>query len=61
MTFCSASLIALLILVLGIFIFKKPTKAELKKFEKEEINIMKGIKKSIDSKNILNPGKIIDY
>lgn len=36
MTFCSASLIALLILVLGIFIFKKPTKAELKKFEKEE-------------------------
>ena len=28
---------------------------------KDELNIMKGIKKSIDSKNILNPGKIIDY
>ena len=36
MTFCSALLIALLIVVLGIFVFKKPTKAELKKFEKEE-------------------------
>ncbi len=36
-------------------------KAELKKFKKDELNIMKGIKKSIDSKNILNPGKIIDY
>ena len=36
-------------------------KAELKKYKKDELNIMKGIKKSIDSKNILNPGKIIDY
>ena len=36
-------------------------KAELKKYKKDELNIMRGIKKSIDSKNILNPGKIIDY
>ena len=36
-------------------------KAELKKYKKDELNIMKSIKKSIDDKNILNPGKIIDY
>ena len=34
---------------------------ELKKYKKDELNIMKSIKKSIDDKNILNPGKIIDY
>ena len=36
MTFCSVSLIALFVAVLGIFIFRKPSKAELNKFEKED-------------------------
>ncbi len=36
MTFCSVSLIALFIVALGIFIFRKPSKAELNKFEKED-------------------------
>ena len=31
MTFCSVSLIALFIVALGIFIFRKPSKAELNK------------------------------
>ena len=36
MTFCSVSLIALFIAALSIFIFRKPSKAELNKFEKED-------------------------
>ena len=36
MTFCSVSLIALFVTALGIFIFRKPSKAELNKFEKED-------------------------
>ena len=36
MTFCSVSLFALIATVLAIFIFRKPSKAELNKFKKED-------------------------
>ena len=35
-------------------------KADLKRYKKDELIIMKGIKESMDRKNIMNPGKIID-
>ena len=44
MTFCSVSLIALFIAALGIFIFRKPSKAELNKFEKEDQEDLTGQK-----------------
>ena len=36
-------------------------KSDLKKYKKEELILMRDIKGSIDKKNIMNPGKIIDY
>ena len=36
-------------------------KSDLKKYKKEELILMKDIKGSIDKKNIMNPGKIIDF
>ena len=35
-------------------------KKDAKKFKKDEIKLMKNIKKALDPKNILNPGKIFD-
>ena len=36
MTFCSVSLFVLIAAALAIFIFRKPSKAELNKFKKED-------------------------
>ena len=36
-------------------------KGDLKKYKKDKLILMKGIKESIDKKNIMNPGKIFDY
>ena len=35
-------------------------KADLKKYMKKDVELFKLIKKSLDPKNIMNPGKIID-